>query len=136
MSEPVFLVAKRGKNVFLSNNPNDFIVDSRKNTFKIIGRGNKTVTVTSGTDDYSFNYNPPTPNTSCMVVFVKFPDGKATHVAYQGMQPTASYSYLLGGTVQTIGEVYWDGERIYFTCENVTGTYDLVFSWMIFEPPL
>lgn len=47
LSNPIFAVAKRGVDVKTATDPNDFIFRSDLNTFKIVGKGTETFTVTA-----------------------------------------------------------------------------------------
>lgn len=55
MGNPIFAVAKKGKNVFEATDPNDFIFHSNYNNFKIIKEATLDVTVVAGTNNQSFS---------------------------------------------------------------------------------
>ena len=74
-------VAKSGKNVLTSTDPNDFIYDSSYNTFKIIETGTQDFTITGvAAREYERTISHSVGNASSFVLFVQFSDGKTTFV--------------------------------------------------------
>lgn len=134
-SANVLKIAKQGYDAENEKDPNNLIFHSDLNSFKIVYQGKTTVNVNSGASDYSFAHNSPLSNTSCMLVFAQFPDGKVTNVAWYG-NPNDSckaYSNLQGLNGRSFYGVYLDNTNIYFHDAGVVTAYDIVFVWYVFE---
>lgn len=106
-------VSKSGKDVLTSTDPNDFIMHSRYNTFKIIETGMGTKTASGGAGDYNQTIALTRPNASCYLLFVQFPDGKVTALQSSYLDtllPSHDYSnYQYAWQTASPGTVVTDG---------------------------
>lgn len=105
-SPNVLKVARPNKNTS-SLNPNDYIMHSDLNNFKILKQAKTTVSLTSGNNSFAHGVSLNTPYK--YFCFVKFPDGKTTMVGsaqaisyddskslYSGIDGTNIYLYASG----------------------------------------
>ena len=128
----IIAVAKSGKNVLTSTNPNDFIFHSSYNTFKILAEGTllnqtvnadpKTFTVAHGLSD--------APN---FYAFCKFPDGKVA------MAGPLSFPYDRDTPVFFTGPSFTpeaDDTNLYFILTKPGSNYDVDIKWYVFEVAL
>lgn len=135
-SEQVVKVTKDGFNTLTETDPNNYIFHSDLNTFKIVYQGKTTITVTVAPQNSQFAHNSPLADTTCILMFAQFPDGKVTPVSWYGSQAnsTKAYSNLQGLNGRAFDGAYYDDTNIYVP--NTGGTaiaYDVVFVWYIFE---
>lgn len=102
-SETVFKVARPGKNALQSKNPNDYIVHSDLNNFKILKQGKIDTTIPSSTDyvNISHGFTGTTPYK--YFCFVKMPDGKTLLTGHANQY---SYNEAIQGIISTINTNY------------------------------
>lgn len=134
----ILAVSKKGKDVLTTTQPNDLIFYSDYNSFKIVYQGTTAVTVTSANDWNSFAHNSPLANTSCILIFLQFPDGKVTPATYAsavGEAKSYNNAYSLSDS-HSAGLAYWDNTNIYFRCLGVGTSYTINVAWFIFEASL
>jgi hypothetical protein len=125
----IIAVSKQGNDALSDTNPNDFIFNSLYNSFKIVYQGKTNLSIIAGTSTYQFTHNSPLGNTSCILIFGQFPDGKATLLgALRGGQSFDRNRGLL--------QAYFDNTNIYINYGFVASNYTLPIVWYIFEASL
>lgn len=120
-------VSKDGVNALTSSDPNDFIVDSSLNTFKIISEG----TLTSQTVDSAsktFTVSHGLSYIPVIFAFCKFPDGKV--YLPNSIQSSTSTSFFRSWRVSV------DSSNLKFTFQKVGSNYNVDIKYYIFEAPI
>jgi hypothetical protein len=137
-SKDILKISKQDFNAKTDKDPNNLILHSDLNSFKIIYQGQKVINFNSGASDYSFSHNSPLPNTTCMYLFVRFPDGKISPVSWYGgpSNSVKAYSNLQGIDGKAFDGAYFDNSNIYVHNLGVVVAYDVTFVWYIFEASL
>lgn len=126
-SDRVLKIAKAGINALTSIDPNDYIVHSDLNTFKIVKEGLATINYT-GSGVYSFNHQAPITNPSVFETFVKFPDGSITmgNGTFIAQSRDGNWSFAaVINTTQIKCNIYGPG-----------GTGTFYVSYKVYEAPL
>lgn len=122
-SGQVIKLARPGKSVF-SKNPNDYIMHSDLNNFKILKQGKKSLTLSGGGtfSPDSFAHEAKVISPYKMFCFMKFPDGKTAILG--GDAITLSYD-----ASNTIYGCYFDGTSIYIASPSTPAVsiYYLVY---------
>lgn len=131
MSNYEIRVSKKNKDVLTSTDPNDFIMHSRYNTFKILETGSGTKTASGAGGSYAQSISISRPNASCFLLYIQFPDGKVSTLygSYLGADMSSfdysSYKYqsqiLSPGTIVTdnSGNKRWENVNDAKTSNNV-----------------
>lgn len=121
-------VAKSGINALTNTNPNNFILHTNLNNFKIIKEATANITY-SGDGRYSINHGLASYSPTSFLLFVKFPDG------YTG------FCVGVGGVISRdsnfkVSDVYIDSTKIDFLIERFGGSGTaLKFKYLILETP-
>jgi len=122
-SKSVFKVARPNKSAF-SKNPNDYIVHSDLNNFKILKSGVVDLTLQGGgiysPDSFSHGANVQEPYK--YFLFIKFPDGKVAQVG--GSSITLSYDFS-----KTVYQTWMDSTKIYIGSPS---SCDVSISYIIY----
>jgi len=120
-SNNVFKVARPNKSAN-SKNPNDYIVHSDLNNFKILKQGTTSITLEPGTNSFNHIANVQAPYKYFM--FCKFPDGKTALLG--GSAPTYSYdgNYLINST-------WCDATKLYISLAGASNI-DVDISYIIY----
>lgn len=128
----VIQVSKSGVDVLGTTNvPNDYIFDSRYNTFKILTQG--TLAVTLGIDQFSIQEATVAHGQSgvpFVIPFCKYSDRvfQPGQIIYTGGTAPANSTYF--------SDLYVDDTNIRFQYGNVQSSVNVVFKYLIVEPPL
>lgn len=126
-------VAKKGKNVLNQDTPNEKILDSDTNSFKILYQGTKDITFSSGDNTIAIDHHAPRPF-PCILIFIRFPDGYVTQLTREAV---GSYNYAyLQTDFHSINDTWWDDSQIFLFCAGVVVPYTISVSWFVFEPNL
>lgn len=120
----VIKVSKVGEDVLTATDPNDFILDSDTNTFKILTSGTTGGSVTS--DPTLFSVAHGVAGVPTFYAFAKFPDGYVT--LPNGKERASAYP----------AQRYWtcevDGTYAYFQMyKGTSANYGATVSYYIFE---
>jgi len=132
-SDTVLKIAKDGVNALTSTNPNDFIMHTDLNTFKIIGAGTLlSQTVNANPKEFKIAHGLTfAPN---FYAFCKFPDGSvamAGPLSFNFLGTGASPSTSYGEFTPEIDSTY-----IYFNLSRFGSNYNVDISYVIFETPI
>lgn len=128
-SENVLKASKLGVNALSSVDPNDYIVHSDLNTFKIIKEGTYPITY-SADGTYSLKHYAQMSNPSACLVFIKFPDGYAALIPGNGACNSKDYNFAAYQCSLNTTDISFKLARL-----GGSGTA-LVVKYYIFETPL
>lgn len=137
MSNPIVAVAKIGKNVETSTDPNDFIFHSDYNTFKIIASGTTDITALASTNDQSFTQAHGLDYTPLVTAFAK--EDSRAWVISPNAESISTYGAKAGWitTGLIFNYVTADATNITFNFDNTSGSdIDLTARYYLFEVPL
>lgn len=118
--ENIIALAKIGRNVF-SSNPNDFILNSLVNTFKLVVEATKSITLAASTNGQVFSQ-------AHGLGFIPLVDAFAKRTAgSSAFKPNAFDIELWGAKLGMTGDVKFnyveaDATNIYFSFDNAKGT--------------
>lgn len=124
----VIKISKAGFNVLSESNINNYIFDSRFNTFKVIKEGTAAISYTSD-GAYTINHGASISSPSSFNAFFKFPDG---------------YTVLGGGVGGARSrDTNWSVRDMYITTTQIkfdlygTGSSNTIYAkYYIYETPL
>lgn len=122
-SDTVFKVAREGKNALVSKNPNDYIMHSDLNNFRILKQATVSLSIASGFNTYTIAHGARIAEPISYLCFVKFPDGKVS-LAATGGQPSYDGTKSATSRIDTTNIYLQTGSN---TATTVTVTY-LIFS--------
>jgi hypothetical protein len=128
----VVQVSKAGKDVLgTSNIPNDYIFDSRYNTFKILAEG--TLALTLGENPFSIQEGTVAHGQSgipFVIGYCKYGDRVFSpgHMIYHGGTAPAYSTFF--------SDIYVNDTNILFQYGNQQSGVNVVFKYIIVEPPL
>lgn len=123
----VIKVSKAGVNVLTATDPNDFIMDSTLNTFKIIAEGTHQHTVgTTATESFSQKAHSQS-GTPFVIAYCKFADGSVSPIGCKAGAGVNAWTT----------EMRVDGTNIDFGYINDTGgNYTFTWKYYIVEAPI
>ena len=129
-SGSIIKATKSGTNALTNTNPNNFVVHSNLNTFKILKEGSSDVTHTAyDTSRHSINHGLSGYSPSTMLLFVQFPDGSTGFCMGTGGVISKDEYYK-------VSDVYIDSTKIDFLIESFGDGTDFKFKYYILEAPM
>lgn len=133
----IVAVAKIGKNVETSTDPNDFVFHSDYNTFKIVLDGTKSATIPASTSDYSVTEQHNLFYVPLVTAFAK--EGTRAWMISPNSESVSTVG-LKAGWVTTgliFNYVKSDSSNMTFNFDNTSGSdIDIVIKYYCFEVPL
>ena len=123
-TRPYFKIAKSGVDANKSKNPNDYIVHSNLNNFKILKQGVVNLTLSAANSGGNFLHGANVQAPYKFFAFVKFPDGKTV---LTGNAQQLSYDetvYFIGSSM--------DSTKIYITGGNNSSPVNVSVYYLIY----
>lgn len=129
-SGAIVKATKSGVNALTNTNPNNFVIHSNLNTFKILKEGNSNVTHAAyDISRHSINHGLSGYSPSTMLLFVEFPDGSTGFCMGTGGVISKNEYYK-------VSDVYIDSTKIDFLIESFADGTAFKFKYYILEAPM
>ena len=129
LPRPVIAVTKLGIDVLTATDPNDFLVRTDKNTFKILKEGTASITYTAD-GEYTINHGLGLSNPASYDLFIEFPDGYVVKCAGENLVYSRDQAFTIQDVIITTTQIKGTISRISGAGTAISAKY------YIYETPL